>query len=249
MDELSVIMNDMKLREKLINNAVSIALANKFDGINLDFENMYKEDKAVFSEFVREFSSTLRANGLIASVDVTIAGGSDTYSLCYDRTAIGKAADYVMLMTYEQIGEWSSTAGPNASLSWVESNIKEMLEYEQVDKDKLFLCVPFYSRYWVVNTETGKKIRTAAITMSQANSYLERYKNSVTWSEEDGQYYIEANQGDGTTIKMWVDNEEALKKKIELINEYDLAGVAVWRWGFEDGNKSWKVIKDTMNVR
>jgi len=246
---LSTIMNDMKLREKLINNIVGIALAYNFDGINLDFENMLKEDKNVYSEFVREFSSTLRSQGLKASVDVTVAGGSDTYSLCYDRTAIGKAADYVMLMAYDQYGNWSNEAGPVASLSWVESNIKEMLEYENVDKDKLFLCVPFYSRYWVVNSETGEKIRTTAIAMDQANYYLERYQNNAVWNEEEGQYYIEVDAGNGTTIKIWIENEEALKKKIELINQYDLAGIAVWRWGYEDGNDIWKVIKNTMNAQ
>ena len=249
-DELSIIMNDMNLREKLINNILKIAKDNGFEGINLDFEYMNKEDKNVFSEFVRELSSMLRANELVASVDVTVAGGSDSYSLCYDRTAIGKAADYVMLMAYDQHGDWSEKSGPNASLSWVESNIKEMLGYENVDKDKLFLCVPFYSRYWVVDSTTGEKVKSpTAITMKQANEYLQRYQENAKWSEEDGQYYIEVDQGNGTTIIIWVENEEALKKKIELINTYDLAGVAVWRWGYEDGNKAWQTIQDTMNVQ
>lgn len=250
MDSLSEIMNDMSLRQKLIDNTVSLALKYKFDGINLDFEYMYKEDKDVFSEFVREFCSTLRANDLIPSVDVTIAGGSDTYSLCYDRTAIGKAADYVMLMAYDQYGTWSNKSGPVASISWVKNNIEEMLGYEGVDKDKLFLCVPFYSRYWVVDTETKEVVKTpSAITMSQANLYLQRYRDIAKWSEEDGQYYIEIDQGNGTTVQMWIENEDALKEKIEAINEYDLAGVAVWRLGFEDGNKCWKVIEETMNIQ
>lgn len=250
MDNLSEIMNDMVLRQKLIDNVLDLAIKYKFDGINLDFEYMYKEDKDVFSEFVREFCSTLRANNLIPSVDVTIAGGSDTYSLCYDRTAISNAADYVMLMVYDQYGAWSNISGPVASLSWVKNNIEEMLGYEGVDKDKLFLCVPFYSRYWVINTETREIVKSpVAITMTQANLYLQRYKDVAKWSEEDGQYYIEVDQDDGTTIQIWVENEDALKKKIELINEYDLAGVAIWRLGYEDGNKCWKVIDETMNIQ
>lgn len=249
MEDISVIMNDMKLREKLISNILNIALLNEFEGINIDFENMYKADKDLFSQFIRELSAILRANGIISSVDVTIAGGSDTYSLCYDRTAIGKAADFILLMAYDQYGSWSSTAGPTASLSWVESNIKEMLGYENVSKDKLILCVPFYSRYWTVNSETDKIVKTSAISMEQANSYLEKFKDKAVWLEKDGQYYVEYPSNNGTTTKIWIENEESLKKKIELINEYDLAGVAAWRWGYEDGNKSWKVIADTMNER
>ena len=247
MAELSTIMNDMELRNKLINNVLDYAIQNKLEGINIDFENMYKEDKNVFSQFVREFSSAFRRNGIIVSIDVTVPGGSDTYSLCYDRTALSKAVDYMMLMAYDQYGVWSTNAGPVASLSWVERNIIDMLGYEGVDKDKLFLCVPFYSRYWSVNTETGNVKSSKAIDMETANSYLERYKEYAKWSDEDGQYYIEFTQND-TTVKIWIENEEALKKKIELINKYDLAGVAVWRWGFED-DEAFKTIDETMNIQ
>lgn len=247
MDTLSTIMNDMKLREKLINNIVGLAVAYNLDGINLDFENMYKDDKKVFSEFVRELSSTLRANNVVSSVDVTIAGGSDNYSLCYDRTAIAKAADYILLMAYDQYGSLSKTAGPVASISWVKSNIEEMLGYENVNKNKLILCVPFYSRYWVVDTSTDRVIRSSAIQMSQANSYLSKNKDIAKWDEDAGQYYIEINTGI-ETIKLWVENEDALKKKIELVNEYGLAGIAAWKMGYEDGDNTWKAIKDTLNV-
>ena len=72
---------------------------------------------------------------------------------------------------------------------------------------------------------------------------------AIFYREEDGQYYIENDLSDGTTMKIWIENEDALKKKIELINEYDLAGIAVWRLGFEDGNNVWKVIKENMNEK
>lgn len=247
LDELSTVMNDMELRSKFINSVVEYAVENQFDGINIDFENMYKEDKDVFSEFVRELSAHLRRNDIIVSIDVTIPGGSDTYSLCYDRKALSKAVDYMMLMAYDQYGVWSTTAGPVASLSWVERNINDMLGYEGVDNDKLFLCVPFYSRYWTENSETGKVKYTKAIDMKNANSYLERYKDIAVWNEADGQYYIEFSSN-STTTKIWIENEDALKKKIELINKYDLAGVAVWRWGYEDDD-TWQVIEETMNIQ
>lgn len=247
MEELSTIMNDMNLRETLINNVVNYAVENKLEGINIDFENMFKEDKNVFSQFVRELSAYLRRNKIIVSIDVTIPGGSDTYSLCYDRTALSKAVDYMMLMAYDQNGVWSTSAGPVASLSWVENNIQTMLGYEGVDKDKLFLCVPFYSRYWVVNAETGRVKSSRAIDMETANSYLERYKDSANWIEEDGQYYIEFKQNNDI-IKIWIENEDALKEKIELINKYDLAGVAIWRWGFEDDG-AFATIDETMNLQ
>lgn len=242
LEETSNVITDMNIREKFIEKVVSYAINNKFDGINIDFEYMKKEDKNEFSEFVRELSAKLRSKNITVSVDVTIPGGSDKYSLCYDRTALGKAVDYVMLMAYDQYGSWSQIPGPNASISWVESNIEAMLGYEGVSKEKLILCVPFYSIYWKVDSESGVKKGYNTLTMKSANDYLERYKNNAVWSEDDGQYYIEYTEK-GTTTKIWVDNEEALKEKIKLIEKYDLAGVAAWRWGLEDGNDVWNVIK------
>lgn len=243
LEETSQVITDMNLREKFIEKILAYALANKFDGVNIDFEYMNKADKNEFSEFVRELSARLRANGITVSVDVTIPGGSDTYSLCYDRKALANAVDYMMLMAYDQYGSWSKNPGPNASISWVENNIETMLGYEGVSKEKLVLCVPFYSRYWKVDSESGVRKGVSTLTMKSANDYLERYKDKAVWNEEDGQYYVEYTEK-GTTTKIWIDNEEALKKKIELIEKYDLAGVAAWRWGYEDGNKVWNVIKN-----
>lgn len=242
LEETSKVVTDMNIREKFIEKVVNYAVNNNFDGVNIDFEYMNKEDKNEFSEFVRELSAKLRRNNITVSVDVTIPGGSDKYSLCYDRTALGKAVDYVMLMAYDQYGSWSQTPGPNASISWVESNIETMLGYEGVSKEKLILCVPFYSRYWKVDSETGVKKGYNTLTMKSANAYLEKYKNNAVWSEDDGQYYIEYTEK-GATTKIWVDNEEALKEKIKLIEKYDLAGVAAWEWGLEDGNEVWNLIK------
>lgn len=247
MEQLSTIMNDMNLRKVLIDNIVADAIKNEYEGINIDFEYMLKEDKNIFSQFVRELSAELRRNKILVSIDVTVPGGSENYSLCYDRTALAKAVDYMMLMAYDQYGSWSTYAGPVASASWVESNIQTMLGYEGVDKDKLFLCVPFYSRYWVVDSQTGMKKKTRALDMKTANSYLEKYKEHAKWSEIDGQYYIEYKENNDI-IKIWIENEDSLKEKIELINKYDLAGVAIWRWGYEDTNAI-ATIDKTMNIQ
>ena len=237
-------MNDMQLREAFINEVTRCAVNNGFEGINIDFEYMYKEDVNQFSQFVRELSATLRRNNLIVSVDVTIPGGSDRYSLCYDRRALSDAVDYVMLMAYDQYGASSKTPGPTASLEWVEDNIKTMLNYEGVPKEKLFLCVPFYYRTWLVDEETDGVKKTATLYISSAEATLQRYKNNVVWLESDGQYYVQVPEGNSMR-KIWIENDTSLKKKIELVNKYDLAGVAAWRWGFED-EKSWNVVYETL---
>ena len=42
-------MRDEELREELIENIVKLAVKYELDGINIDFENMYEQDKKLFS--------------------------------------------------------------------------------------------------------------------------------------------------------------------------------------------------------
>lgn len=245
LEEVSKFVNDMNSRENFINEVTEYAVKNGFEGINIDFEYMYKKDKDVFSEFVRELSASLRRNGIIVSIDVTIPGGSDNYSLCYDRTALAKSVDYMMLMAYDQYGAWcigTEKHGPTASLDWVENNIEAMLEYEGVSKDKLVLCIPFYYRAWLVNKDTGETKTTATYYIKSSKNILEKYKNAVVWDEVDGQYYIETLEGNFIR-KIWVESEESLKEKLKLAKEYDLAGVAFWRLGYES-SEEWKTINE-----
>ena len=48
----SVIMNDYKLRQELINNIVSLVVNYNLDGINIDFEYMKDETKIYFQDLL-----------------------------------------------------------------------------------------------------------------------------------------------------------------------------------------------------
>lgn len=252
-EKTSTLVTDMYARENIIANVVKLALKYGFDGINIDFENMKMKDKDEFSQFIREFSATLRRNNLVASVDVNVPDGSETWSLCYDHKAISDACDYMMLMAYDQYGR--TKAGPVASLTWVENNINKVIEREKVDRQKLVLCVPFYSKYrkdkitMSGDEEILKGISTSTLYMKSVKNYLAnpKFKGSITWDDELGQYYVEY-RNQNILERIWAEDENALKEKVKLVNKYNLAGVASWRWGFETP-ESWQVINETLNKK
>ena len=252
-ERTSTLVTDMYARENIIANVVELALKYGFDGINIDFENMKMKDKDEFSQFIREFSATLRRNNLVASVDVNVPEGSETWSLCYDHKAISDACDYMMLMAYDQYGR--TKAGPVASLTWVENNINKVIEREKVDRQKLVLCVPFYSKYrkdkitMSGDEEILKGISTSTLYMKSVKNYLAnpKFKGSITWDDELGQYYVEY-RNQNVLERIWAEDENALKEKVKLVNKYNLAGVASWRWGFETP-ESWQVINETLNKK
>lgn len=237
-DKTSELLNDMVYRQNFIDNIVTIVKKYNFKGINLDFEHIYKNDRGVYAELVRELSATLRRNGIVSTVDVNVPDGSDNWSLCYDTKAISDAADYTILMAYDQYGASSKKAGPVASLEWVETNLKKLIERDSVESSRLVLGIPFYSRFWRIKNESV--ISTSTMSMKTATEYMEKYKNYVKWNEEAGQYVIEYSDK-GDNIEIWVENEKSVEEKLKLIGKYELAGFAAWRWGFEN-YETWELI-------
>lgn len=234
----SQVVTDMEARKNLVNQLVAICDEYNLDGINVDFEEMKKEDADAFSQFIREISSTLRKNGYKVSVDVTVPDGSDTWSLCYNRYELSEAVDYIVLMAYDQHGVSSKKAGSVASYDWVESNIKKMIERDGLDNRKIILGIPLYSRKWEV--KNGTVISSSVITMK----YLDKYINSknTTWLDDAKQYYYEYVNENNYTV-MWMDEKESIAQKLSLIGEYDLGGSAYWMFGYEN-ETFWEDIKE-----
>ena len=234
----SILLNDMNYRQSFIDNVTTLIKKYKFKGINLDFENMYMKDRDMYAELVRELSCTLRANGIISSVDVNVPDGSENWSLCYDSKAISDIADYTIVMAYDQHGSSSKKAGSVASLDWVELNLQKMIERDGIDSNRLVLGVPFYSRFWRVRNDVV--VSTSTMTMKTTKDYMDKHSDSVEWVEESGQYVVRYKDKNDD-IEIWVENEKSLKEKLKLISKYKLAGFAAWRWGFEN-EETWSLI-------
>lgn len=234
----SILLNDMNYRQSFIDNVMTLIKKYKFKGINLDFENMYMKDRDMYAELVRELSCTLRANGIISSVDVNVPDGSENWSLCYDSKAISDIADYTIVMAYDQHGSSSKKAGSVASLDWVELNLQKMIERDGIDSNRLVLGVPFYSRFWRVRNDVV--VSTSTMTMKTTKDYMDKHSDSVEWVEESGQYVVRYKDKNDD-IEIWVENEKSLKEKLKLISKYKLAGFAAWRWGFEN-EETWSLI-------
>lgn len=236
------VLNNSEIREEVIRKVLLYAKILELDGINVDFENMYVSDKEVFSQFIREMASILRPYGLVVSVDVGVPGGSDMWSLCYDRKAIAEAADYVAVMTYDQHWATSPVSGSVAQLTWVEEKLKQTLQ--EVPPSKLLLGLPFYIREWKEEKGLDGKIKVtqnAVLSMEEAKQRIKENKAMVRWDEKSGQYYAEYKKGEAV-YKLWLEDENSVDLKSSLVHKYGLAGVASWRRGYEN-EQVWAVLK------
>lgn len=239
-DLTSEILNDYKLREKLISSIVSAVEMYNLDGINLDFENMYESDKDAYSRLVIELAPRLKELGKVLSVDVTAPDGSPDWSLCFNRNVIGDVADYVIFMAYDQHNQSSTEAGTVAGCDWVEANINKFLGQESVKPEKIILAMPFYTRVWNV-TDGG--LSSSAVDM-KSQSTLIPDDAKITWDDSLKQNLAEYEKN-GRTYKVWMEDAKSLKCKLDLVKKYNLAGGAFWRKDQETSDV-WKVINENL---
>jgi hypothetical protein len=232
-------LKDTDARDNTIREILAYAALYKLDGINIDFENLGKEDKTDLTQFVREIAPLLREQGLVVSMDINLLA-------CYDRKALGEAVDYVALMAYDQHWKGGSEAGSVAQLSWVETIVEMVLK--DIPKDKLLLGLPFYTRLWQEEPDGtgGIKLSSKVLSMEKAKETIKENSAQVIWDEESGQFYAEFKK-DNSVFKLWLEDDNSINLKSSLVHKYKLAGTAAWRRSDETPD-IWNVLNSNLKV-
>lgn len=242
-------------RENLINQLLSEVLKNDIDGINVDFEHISKECSEHYLQFLRELSLKCRQNEIVLSVDNPVPS---QYSTQYNLEEQGKIVDYVIIMGYDEYHKNSLESGPVASLGFVEKGIQDALEV--VPAEKLINAVPFYTRRWKEVLKTEEELEAQAGTdaaeypytvtsltygMSAIMAEIETAGAEIVADADSGLNYAQWEAG-GATYKVWLQDEKALEAELQFMKEYDLAGIASWRLGYEKEG-IWELILKYVN--
>lgn len=221
-------VNDKKAKDYIIRQLIFYAHRYNIEGYNFDLENIYDEDRDKLTEFMKEVTEALHQDEVIISMDITVASDMENWSKCYDRKALGEYVDYLVLMAYDEHGRLSKTAGSVASLNWVENGVKDLTE--QVPSEKIILGIPLYMRLWEEDYEGNVSAKT--LNMEDANKLMKEKDKYPIWLKNEGQIYF-AYHEDGKIYRVWKEDVNSLRLKVDLVKKYKLAGVASWRKGFE----------------
>ena len=227
-----VLFADTSARKKLIAGLIKDVQAYGIDGINLDIEGIKSSVGPHYVEFIRELSVDCRKNGIILSVDTYVPSA---YTAFYNRAEQGRVADYVVIMGYDEHYA-GGDAGSVASLGYEKQGIEDALR--EVPKEKLISAIPFYTRVW---QEDANGVTSQAMGITKAKQWVQDNQVELTWEDALGQYYGEKTEN-GTTYRIWMEEERSLKEKMNVIRQNDLAGVACWKLGFED-SAAWDSIQ------
>lgn len=218
-----------------------IALSNKYglDGLNIDFENVAPADRAAFTAFITSLAGQLHANHKKLSIDVSPDLGTD-WTEAFDYAALGKQADYIVMMGYDEHYGGSKYAGSNASLPYVQKAVNTLLK--TVPGNKVILALPFYNREWTLKPD-GTASSSFEISLTEQNRRISSYSLQPVWNQSLGQY-VASYWKNSIKNTMWLEDGRSLTGKYNVALKQNLAGVAYWHIGGESPD-IWTSLSNT----
>lgn len=230
------IMSYSSKRAALVDRLIADLLAVGADGINLDFEQIPYEAGEHYVQFIREMSIKCRQNNLVLSVDNYVPKGNTEH---YNRKEQGIVADYVIIMGYDEHWGSGGVAGSVASIGYVLDGIETTLR--QVPANKVINAVPFYTRVWKT---VGGNVTSEALGMDAAANFVNQNGVETYWDSEACQNYGEKQIGD-TFYQVWLEDQQSIEAKLNVMDAHGIAGVAEWQLGFENAG-IWNTIDSYM---
>lgn len=231
------ILSSYESRRALIANIMNEIKLYGYEGINIDFEKIKSDYSEDYIQFIRELSVECRRAEVVLSVDNYPPYNFNRY---YNRKAQGECVDYVIVMCYDEHYNGGEKAGSTSSLKYLVNGMEGTLE--EVDKEKLIVAVPFYTRLWQIDassewnydgTETsGTIVSSTACSMERAQEIIKEYNLNVSWNENTEQEFAEGTVG-GYIYQIWLETAASLEIKLDEIIQADIGGVAAWELGFE----------------
>jgi spore germination protein YaaH len=224
------ILTDRAVQDKVVAAVLTRTAAMDASGVQIDFENIALGDRDAYTAFLKRLKEELAPRKLTLSVAVAAKtrDSRDGWGGATDYTAIGQIVDYVYIMAYDE--HWQGgEPGPVASLPWVEAVVRYATGV--IPSQKLLLGVPFYGYDWAADAAVGVKTNKA-YGSGVMTKRVSEYGASVKWDPVAAENVATFKTADGERIA-WYPDERSLDAKLKLAYQYNLKGIALWRFGFE----------------
>ncbi len=233
---MHTVLDSPESRARAIRYLLYYALRDGYIGFQFDYENIHYTYRDKFTLFFKESAREFHRHRLQLSAAVVgrpnavrndrSPGGWDNWSGVYDYEELGKYADFISIMAYDQHGA-STQPGPVAGLPWV----RTIAEYSArtIGARRVSLGVPFYGRQWEA-AEPGKwrsrstRFRDASAAMASAEA---------VWDEKENCRHISFDNA-GKHTEMWYEDARSLSLKMQMSQEMGFLGVSAWQLGQED---------------
>lgn len=259
---LSDLLANAGSRTQIVSAIVSMAKANNYDGIDLDFEGFafvdgnatWKTTAPRWVAFVKELSTALHAEKKILSVSTPyVLNPSEAQKgyYVYAWADIASSIDRLRIMTYDYS---VAKAGPLGPITWAERTVKYAVSI--MPASKVFVGVPGYGRDWVTavdgvcpaNVASAVQVgaKAATFVMRDAQNLAASYGVVPAYNETFGEVTFTYQKvyngltaaGLSTTCTAtrtaWYQDTRGYALRAALVTKYRIGGITAWTLGMEE---------------
>jgi spore germination protein YaaH len=218
------ILSSARRTTRQVNALVNQCVAQGFDGIDIDWENMYARERDPFSNFIQQLATALHAKHKTLGIAVyakTSEPGTWHAQIAENFAALGASVDEFQVMTYDEHGGWSGP-GPIADPSWMNKAIR--FAQTEVAPDKVWMGVPFYGYDW---GKTG----ASTVTYARAQELIATYHPRIVRTPSMEERFTYRSGGVKHIVYFQDRRSIAAKLNVVVRDNPGIAGIAIWSLG------------------
>lgn len=223
----SQVLNNPAARQRLIDNIFATLQQKDYYGVDFDFEFVNRSDRDLYTTLISETAARVKPAGYIVTAALAPKTSADQPGLLYgghDYAGIGSVANLVMLMTYE----WGYTYGPPMAVAPIDQ-VRRVVDYAitEIPRSKILLGIPNYGYDWTLPFVRGQT-QAENISNPEALARAVRVGATIQYDPVAQSPYYEYTDAQGREHIVWYEDARSLRAKLNLMNEYNLAGVGFW---------------------
>ncbi len=226
-DRANLVFTNQTVRSTLTNNILRNIQEKGYDGLDVDFEFIYPENKYDYVIFLQDLYRILNPMGyplFSALAPKTSDTQPGTLYEGHVYNAISSSVDMVLLMTYE----WGYTYSEPMAVAPINS-VEAVIRYglTRIPEEKILMGIPTYGYDWTLPYEKGV---TRATSLSPVESIIlaERYGAEINYDTTAQTPWFRYIDSEGRLHEVWFEDARSIEAKLALAARYNLGGLGYW---------------------
>ncbi|MBQ2614223.1 MAG: LysM peptidoglycan-binding domain-containing protein [Clostridia bacterium] len=242
----SLVFNDPQIQESLINEILALMEEKGYQGLDVDFEFIFPEERFDYIAFLQNLRVRLNERGLPLFSALAPKTSDTQRGVLYeghDYAGIGASANAVLLMTYE----WGYTFGPPLAVAPI-NNVRRVVEYAltRISSEKLFLGIPTYGYNWTLPYERGNP-GAPSLSPVEAVNLAREFGAEIQYDTQAQSPWFQYTDNEGRLHEVWFEDARSIQAKLALASELGLKGVGYWN-SMREFPQNWVVLNQEYRI-
>ena len=226
------ILNNQALRQQWLTGIMNEVNANGYDGVMMDFEAGYPQDRNAYTAFVTNLASQLHAENKTLAVSVSAKTAdvpNHPRSTFFDYNGLSAQADALLVMCWG-IHWTTSTPGAQDDMTWVRQVVAYITTLPRLNK--FILGMQLYAMDWP--NSGGSANPATAMEYQDVMNLAASEGMTPTYNPTADAWTFSYTDAAKVHHTVWFTDASTEADRVGLARQSGLGGVGVWRLGRED---------------